>query len=410
MGSNVVDFEQFKEKAFADPPFTVEDAIRKCLELEEMILFPLAERYPHEARRRSEQLTQAHLKQFLEQLKQQALHVLPLLEDAAVIEWLAGTWKETYITFLWLGAFARPREGAKDSYRNQDPHAMRSLPQALEYWADEILPLFDHVLDRLSDNSNIMRASANILPSLMSLAARKVPEEVLTKIQDDLLPMCGIPVPPLRLQKQDEKWRLLYTQEFEPNVSIEIQYSDENNNGPSVLLSKEIVNMSEKMRNILNLYGVKAQSAPLVVRIVSQTSPSKDNASIVANTLPVLHQLCVAIANEWEPNMDEDQDIWDSDDENISNQNQYWVTRILNGLLSQLPEGISDQEIVFEALSLASSLSLNEPIIGTLTCWVALQIKGRTPEEIRARFNITNDFTPEEEEQVRRENEWAEDW
>ena len=36
-------------------------------------------------------------------------------------------------------------------------------------------------------------------------------------------------------------------------------------------------------------------------------------------------------------------------------------------------------------------------------------IKGKTPEEIRAHFNIQNDFTPEEEEEVRRENAWCED-
>ena len=36
-------------------------------------------------------------------------------------------------------------------------------------------------------------------------------------------------------------------------------------------------------------------------------------------------------------------------------------------------------------------------------------IKGKTPEEIRKTFNIKNDFTPEEEEQVRKENEWCEE-
>ena len=34
---------------------------------------------------------------------------------------------------------------------------------------------------------------------------------------------------------------------------------------------------------------------------------------------------------------------------------------------------------------------------------------GKSPEEIRERFNIVNDFTPEEEEEVRRENAWSED-
>jgi S-phase kinase-associated protein 1 len=40
---------------------------------------------------------------------------------------------------------------------------------------------------------------------------------------------------------------------------------------------------------------------------------------------------------------------------------------------------------------------------------VADEIRGKTPEEIRVRFNIKNDFTPEEEEEVRRENAWCEE-
>ena len=34
----------------------------------------------------------------------------------------------------------------------------------------------------------------------------------------------------------------------------------------------------------------------------------------------------------------------------------------------------------------------------------ANMIKGKQPEEIRKLFNIQNDFTPEEEAQIRREN------
>ena len=45
-----------------------------------------------------------------------------------------------------------------------------------------------------------------------------------------------------------------------------------------------------------------------------------------------------------------------------------------------------------------------------VTCkTVANMIKGKTPEEIRKTFNIKNDFTPAEEEQVRKENEWCEE-
>ncbi|ONH97158.1 hypothetical protein PRUPE_7G172700 [Prunus persica] len=51
---------------------------------------------------------------------------------------------------------------------------------------------------------------------------------------------------------------------------------------------------------------------------------------------------------------------------------------------------------------------LNIKLLLDLTCQtVADMIKGKTPEEIRKTFNIKNDFTPEEEEEVRRENQWA---
>ena len=51
---------------------------------------------------------------------------------------------------------------------------------------------------------------------------------------------------------------------------------------------------------------------------------------------------------------------------------------------------------------------LNIKSLLDLTCQtVADMIKGKTPEEIRKTFNIKNDFTPEEEEDVRRENQWA---
>ncbi|KFY32035.1 hypothetical protein V493_00573 [Pseudogymnoascus sp. VKM F-4281 (FW-2241)] len=67
-----------------------------------------------------------------------------------------------------------------------------------------------------------------------------------------------------------------------------------------------------------------------------------------------------------------------------------------------------DQEMLFEIILASNYLDI-KPLLDVGCKTVANMIKGKSPEEIRKTFNITNDFTPEEEDQIRRENEWAED-
>uniref|UniRef100_A0A1D1Y5M7 SKP1-like protein n=1 Tax=Anthurium amnicola TaxID=1678845 RepID=A0A1D1Y5M7_9ARAE len=65
-----------------------------------------------------------------------------------------------------------------------------------------------------------------------------------------------------------------------------------------------------------------------------------------------------------------------------------------------------DQATLFDLILAANYLNIK--LLLDLTCQtVADMIKGKTPEEIRKTFNIKNDFTPEEEDEVRRENAWA---
>lgn len=67
-----------------------------------------------------------------------------------------------------------------------------------------------------------------------------------------------------------------------------------------------------------------------------------------------------------------------------------------------------DQEMLYEIILAANYLNI-KPLLDAGCKVVAEMIRGRSPEEIRRTFNIVNDFTPEEEAAIRRENEWAED-
>ncbi|KAG4114977.1 hypothetical protein ERO13_D12G077409v2 [Gossypium hirsutum] len=65
-----------------------------------------------------------------------------------------------------------------------------------------------------------------------------------------------------------------------------------------------------------------------------------------------------------------------------------------------------DQSTLFDLILAADFMNINS--LMDLTCkTVANMMKGKTTKEIRGTFNIKNDYTPEAEEMVRRENQWA---
>jgi S-phase kinase-associated protein 1 len=67
-----------------------------------------------------------------------------------------------------------------------------------------------------------------------------------------------------------------------------------------------------------------------------------------------------------------------------------------------------ENEQLFDLIMAANYMEIH-PLL-ELTCRaVAQKVRGKAPEEIRQIFNIENDFTPEEEDAIRKENEWCQE-
>ena len=63
-------------------------------------------------------------------------------------------------------------------------------------------------------------------------------------------------------------------------------------------------------------------------------------------------------------------------------------------------------DFIFELILGANYMDI-KPLLELASAKVASIIKGKSTEEIRKTFNITNDFTPEEEQQIIEENKWC---
>ncbi len=96
---------------------------------------------------------------------------------------------------------------------------------------------------------------------------------------------------------------------------------------------------------------------------------------------------------------------YDADREEVSDDYQkIQLEDTLNGWKRHFID--VDQAVLYELIMAANYLNVAELL--ELCCKeVARLIKGRAPEEIRSYFHIKNDFSPQEEEEVRRENQWA---
>ncbi len=65
-----------------------------------------------------------------------------------------------------------------------------------------------------------------------------------------------------------------------------------------------------------------------------------------------------------------------------------------------------DLQLIFEIILGANYMDI-KPLLELSSAKVASIIKGKNTEEIRKIFDINNDFTPEEEQQILEENKWC---
>ncbi|GLJ33185.1 hypothetical protein SUGI_0668130 [Cryptomeria japonica] len=65
-----------------------------------------------------------------------------------------------------------------------------------------------------------------------------------------------------------------------------------------------------------------------------------------------------------------------------------------------------DQDTLFRLIVAAKYLEIHN-LVDLMCKTIADRIKDKSVEELREIFHVQNDFTPEEEEQVRRETKWA---
>jgi S-phase kinase-associated protein 1 len=83
----------------------------------------------------------------------------------------------------------------------------------------------------------------------------------------------------------------------------------------------------------------------------------------------------------------------------------YWTQRAPDRSVGDFAATLTNAE-VWALLEATDYLNIT-PLFTGLTAYAAIMLKDKTPEEMREVLGVTNDFTPEEEAQIKKECGWA---
>ena len=66
-----------------------------------------------------------------------------------------------------------------------------------------------------------------------------------------------------------------------------------------------------------------------------------------------------------------------------------------------------NEDIIYDIITAANFMDI-QGLLDSSCKTIANKIKGKAPEEVREKFGILNDFSPEEEQKIKDENAWCE--
>ncbi|KAG7558587.1 SKP1 component dimerization [Arabidopsis thaliana x Arabidopsis arenosa] len=118
--------------------------------------------------------------------------------------------------------------------------------------------------------------------------------------------------------------------------------------------------------------------------------------NVTGKILAVVIEYCKKHVNDVDDS-DDVEEISENVDEEAKKELVTWDAEFMKDI---------DMETMFQLLLAANYLNVKS-LLDLTSQTIADYIKDKTPQEVREIFNIENDFTPEEEEEIRKENEWA---
>lgn len=160
-------------------------------------------------------------------------------------------------------------------------------------------------------------------------------------------------------------------------------------------VQKEIAECSNTLKNIIEDIPIDAEMSPIPLPNVSADA---------------LRKIFIYCKHEIDfpppPKIVEEEVDSDSDDENKPKKDEKilifspFEKEYLEAMPKELPRKL------FESVTLGSNYLDIIPLRDLCCKYIASWLKGKNVDEMRAILGVENDFTPEEEEQVRKDCEW----